>query len=281
MLAFLTILVMLIVAYASFREGLFTAFATLVNVILAGVISFNFWEPFAGALDSTLQGSLLDGYQDFVMVALLFAVTLGLLRMVTNNLANSVIEFQPMLQQFGGAGVGLITGYLLSGFLVCAFETLPWHRNFMQFEPKMRNESAFRRLLPADRVWLALMRHAGAYAFARGMDNPDARWPDGSPAPYDEYPTFDRAGTFELRYFRYRRYTDTDNPLPYMGELDRELKGPVNVPAPPPQTFAPAVPPPSVTTPPPQKDAPPAPGKTPNGKGEVPPPSGNGKTPVK
>jgi uncharacterized membrane protein required for colicin V production len=274
MLTFMTLLVMLIVAYASFREGLFTAFATLVNVVLTGLITYNFWEPLAGSLDSTLQGSVLDGYQDFVMIVVPFAILLGLLRMVTNNLANSVIEFSPTLQQFGGAGIGLVTGYLLAGFLICALETLPWHKNFIDFAPRTvpssaNPESDFRRILPPDRVWLALMRHAGAYGFARSADNEHAE------SPYDRYATFDRAGTFELRYFRYRRYSDTDDPQRYMGELDLELKGPVNVPLPPAPPVQ-AAPPPSVT-PQPQKDAAPAPEKTPDGKANVPPPSGPGK----
>jgi hypothetical protein len=266
MLSFMTILVMFIVAYAYFREGMFTAFAMLVNVLLAGLITFNFWEPLAGSLDNTLQGSFLNGYQDFVIIMILYAVTLGILRMVTHNLAYSVIEFSPTLQQFGGAGVGLITGYLLSGFLICALETLPWHKNFMDFEPKTRTESEFRRMLPADRIWLALMRHAGAYGFARGAvpgcENADS--------PYDRYATFDQGGTFEQRYYRYRRYSDSDDPMPYLGELDNVLMGPVNVPLPPsaPPATVPAVSSPAQTNPPP------APAKTPDGKGDksTPPP---------
>jgi len=275
MLTFMSVLVMLIVAYAFFREGLFTACATLVNVVLAGVITFNFWEPLAGALDSTLQGSILDGFQDFVMIMVLYALALGLLRMVTNNLSNSVLEFSPTLQQFGAAGVGLITGYLIAGFLICALETLPWHKNFMDFESKYasidgktRGESDFRRMLPPDRIWLALMRHAGAYAFARSEDNPDARWPDGSEAaPYDKYSTFDRAGTFELRYYRYRRYFDGEEPQRYLGELDHVLNDPVNRPLP----AAQAVPPASVA-PPAAQNPPPAPAKTPTGKSDTPAP---------
>src|SRR5581483_9063318 len=41
MLAFLTILLMLIVAYAQFREGIFTALTVLINIVIAGVIAFN------------------------------------------------------------------------------------------------------------------------------------------------------------------------------------------------------------------------------------------------
>ena len=218
MLIFFTILIMLIVAYAEFREGIFTAFTMLVNVILAGLIAFNFWEPLADLLDSSLRDSFLDGYQDLFLLIALFCVSLGLLRAATNNLANKQIAFPAVLQQFGAAGIGLLIGYLVTGFLLCALQTLPWHRNFMDFEPRSRNEGEMRRILPPDRVWLALMHYAGANGFARSADN------EAADSPFDRYPTFDRGGTFELRYWRYRRYSDKEGPLPYHGELDQELK---------------------------------------------------------
>jgi hypothetical protein len=218
MLIFFTILIMLIVAYAEFREGIFTAFTMLVNVILAGLIAFNFWEPLADLLDSSLRDSFLDGYQDLFLLIALFCVSLGLLRAATNNLANKQIAFPAVLQQFGAAGIGLLIGYLVTGFLLCALQTLPWHRNFMDFEPRSRNEGDMRRLLPPDRVWLALMHYAGANGFARSADN------EAADSPFDRYPTFDRSGTFELRYWRYRRYSDKEGPMPYHGELDQELK---------------------------------------------------------
>src|SRR6516225_7045838 len=218
MLIFFTILIMLIVAYAEFREGIFTAFTMRVNVILAGLIAFNFWEPLADLLDSSLRDSFLDGYQDLFLLIALFCVSLGLLRAATNNLANKQIAFPAVLQQFGAAGIGLLIGYLVTGFLLCALQTLPWHRNFMDFEPRSRNEGDMRRLLPPDRVWLALMHYAGANGFARSADN------EAADSPFDRYPTFDRSGTFELRYWRYRRYSDKEGPMPYHGELDQELK---------------------------------------------------------
>ena len=88
----------------------------------------------------------------------------------------------------------------------------------MDFEPRSRNEGDMRRLLPPDRVWLALMHYAGANGFARSADN------EAADSPFDRYPTFDRSGTFELRYWRYRRYSDKEGPMPYHGELDQELK---------------------------------------------------------
>jgi hypothetical protein len=218
MLAFLTIVIMLAVAYAEFREGIFTSFAMLVNVVIAGVITFNFYEPLTSLTDSVVQGTFLDGYQDWFFLMLLFCLTLGLLRMATNNLTNQQIDFPAMANQFGGGVIGLLTGYLVAGFLLCVVATLPMHQNFMGFYVRSASDAGFARYFPADRAWLSVMRHAGAYPFSRDPDN------EGAESPYDSHPTFDRSGTFELRYYRYRRYSDTEGPLPYQGELNEELK---------------------------------------------------------
>src|SRR5947207_14109149 len=170
----ITVICMLIIAFVHFREGLFTAVLALINVLLAGLAAFHFFEPLADLLDVPLQGTFLEGYEDWFVLMILFCVTLVMLRMLTNNLANMQIHFSAVPQQLGGATVGLLIGYLVSGFLIAAAQTLPWHENFMDFEPRSPKESATRRFFPPDRVWLSLMRHAGAYGFARGADDEEA-----------------------------------------------------------------------------------------------------------
>ena len=55
------VLIMAVIAYAFWREGPLTAFAMCANVLVAGLLAFNFWEPVAEALDSGFSGSFLDG----------------------------------------------------------------------------------------------------------------------------------------------------------------------------------------------------------------------------
>ncbi len=226
LLGFLSVVIMLLVAYVYWHEGLFTACSMCGNVFVAGLVAFNFWEPLADFLEPPLSGTFMAGFEDCLCLMILFCLTLGLLRIVTNLLAKRLIEFPELLQRAGGLAFGLITGYLLAGFLVCTLQTLPWHRNFMLFEPKYEAgpEHAFRRLFPPDRVWLALMHRAGAYAFS--TSDQDERFPDATVLSYDKYFSFDKFGTFELRYARYRRYGDDGKTLPYQGEFAEELRGP-------------------------------------------------------
>jgi hypothetical protein len=196
MLILLTIVIMLILAYCHFRQGLFSSTCTLVNVFLAGLITFNFWEPFAGVLEGWMVRTFVQGYEDFIVLITLFGVSLLVLRGVENSINKVEVAYYPALNQLGGSVVALVTGYLLSGFLICALETLPWHQNFLGFEPYNENESGVRRLMPPDRVWLALMHRAGKTWLSRG----------------ETVPTFDAEGTFESNYMRFQRQADAPPP---------------------------------------------------------------------
>jgi hypothetical protein len=216
MITVLTIGIILIVGYSQLREGLFTACTGLVNVVLAGLVAFCFFEPFADWLEPNLAGNFLANMEDFLALVLLFCGSFVLLRSLTNYLAPEMIAFDGNVQ-YGGAVIGLLSGYLLAGFLICAVETLPVHENFFDFQPRQAGETGPRSVFPPDRLWLALMRHAGAHALS--WEEADS----GAESEYDRFNTFDKNASFELRYLRYRRHNDARGPIEYKREFDREL----------------------------------------------------------
>jgi uncharacterized membrane protein required for colicin V production len=217
MIVLFTLIVIAVVAFMQYRNGLFTSVAMIAQVLLAGLVAFAFWEPIADELDAYFADGKLAGYEDCIVLVSLFSLTLGGLRFVTNKLNKAMIDFKWTIQQVGGPAAGVVTGYLVSGFLVCVFQTLPVEENFAGFTMRKEGEPALRRYVPADRVWLALMRHAGAYSLA---------WTEakeGDDNPFDRWATFDGAATYELRYARYRRHNDKRGPMNYRGEFDAEL----------------------------------------------------------
>src|SRR5262249_33780138 len=119
MIYVLTLLIMGGVAYAHFREGLFTAFCMCVNAVLSGLVAFSFWEPLAAELEPLLKGSPFDGCEDALCLIVLFGLTLGMLRLATNSIAHKEIDYHEALARGGGAAFGLISGYLVAGFLLC------------------------------------------------------------------------------------------------------------------------------------------------------------------
>jgi uncharacterized membrane protein required for colicin V production len=217
MIVVATLLIMLAGAYAQYRNGLFTSVAMLFMVFISGLVAFGFWEPIADFLDRVFQNNALAGCEDMIALTLLFSVTLFALRVATNYIAPDLIDEHGALQHFGGAAVGLVTGYFVAGFLICAVQTLPLDERFLGFEPREPGEPAYRSIYPSDRVWLTMMRHAGAVPFSWKEEDPEAT------TSMERYATFDRDGTFELRYLRYRRGFQGGGPLPYSGEFDREL----------------------------------------------------------
>jgi hypothetical protein len=204
MLIAITIVIMAAVAYAYAREGLLTAFTMFVNIFLAGVLTFNFWEPIADLLDPILNDTPFTGYEDSFVMVVLFCGICGLLRLATNTLAPREVDFPAGLLRGGAVFFGLAAGYLVSGILTCILQTIPWHENFMSFDYRVESGQGFRKILPPDRLWLAMMHRAS------GEKGPLARGED--------YPAFDRDGNYELRYGRYRRYNESGKTHDYWGE---------------------------------------------------------------
>jgi hypothetical protein len=121
----------------------------------------------------------------------LFCLTLLFLRWAANALIHTTIEYHPVLQQGGAILFGLLAGYLVSGFLICVAQTLPVDPHFLKFEARIDPSAAavkVRRILPPDRVWLALMHRASAGPFSWGEDS-----------------SFDPDGSYELRYGDWRQ----------------------------------------------------------------------------
>jgi hypothetical protein len=216
-LGFFTVIIMGICAYAFWREGPLTAFACCVNVLVSGMLAFNFFEPIADLIEPLFKDSFLEGIEDALAMMLVFLPALALFRWLTNSLASTHMEYPPVLYRGGALLFGLVAGYLLSGFLACMMQTLPLQRDFLGFEPYEAgvSKSPVRKFLPPDVVWLAMMYRMSGTNFA-GIGDVGAET------------RFDRGANFELRYARYRRWHDKPETLPdqvgkpliWHGELD-------------------------------------------------------------
>jgi hypothetical protein len=182
-LELLTILVMLGLASLQWRAGLFQALLLFLNVFLAGLLAFNFWEPLARSLST--HSPRLDPYADALWLSILFAVFLILFRLATLYLAPNAVAFPRRVQQVGGAFFGLLTGYLAAGLCLCVLQTLPLPERFLGYDP-----AAGMGLGSPERIWLALMRRASGEVFDGAGDR--ERW-------------FDVDASFIPRYARYRR----------------------------------------------------------------------------
>src|SRR3989442_392782 len=98
-----TIVMMLIVAYAQYRNGLSSSVFMLIAVLLSGLMAFNLWEPAADLVEPAIQGGALNGCEDLLILVILFAVSLLLLRIaVYMYLAPEMIDQHGTFQYLGG-----------------------------------------------------------------------------------------------------------------------------------------------------------------------------------
>ena len=74
---------------------------------------------------------------------------------------------------------------------------------FQSVSDPAEKSNSLRHVMPPDRVWLALMYWEGKGSFG---------WIPSDPG---KITTFDANGSYELRYERYRRYSDNHDALPY------------------------------------------------------------------
>jgi hypothetical protein len=219
MLIAITLLIMAVMAAVFWKQGVFTAFIMCVCVVLAGILAFNFWEPLADQLEPSLRNTPLRGLEDFLSLVGIFVVALGVLRLVANLLGNRTMEYPSWVGPLGGAFFGLVTGYLVSGFLVAALQMLPLDEKPFGFEPENGKESSdlVRSLMPPDLFWLSMMRHASENPFARrAATSADGQAPEFSPT------AFDPKRTFEWRYQNRRRSLGKLPPVPHFGSGEKK-----------------------------------------------------------
>src|SRR2546428_830731 len=92
---FLFLLLMLAATAAGiWFQGFWNAAVTLVNLILAMAIAMNFYEPICMQLEKVSGDVKTYTYLlDFIVLWLLFAISFGVLRAISDALSKKAIEF--------------------------------------------------------------------------------------------------------------------------------------------------------------------------------------------
>lgn len=173
-------------------EGLWAASIMLINVIVAGLIAMNFWEPIAAyALQSSPGGEF---FWDYFALMGVFAVVLFVLRTITDKISRQPVVFNEHVHLFGGLAVAFVTGWVMVCFLHAALHTAPLPRDFGGCKPEEVN-----LMFGPDRVWLGFAQQMSLGPFAAIPNSGD---------PNDPH-VFDPRGEFLMKYTAHRvRYAD-------------------------------------------------------------------------
>lgn len=114
---FLVIIGVILIAYWWSNQGLFSSLLHMAAVIVAGAITISVWELVAWDLALGNLGGF-DNYVSGISFVLIFAGTLALLRIGTDQIAPDDVQVSPPIELIGGFSFGAVSGILSIGLLI-------------------------------------------------------------------------------------------------------------------------------------------------------------------
>lgn len=187
-------LLILGMTYALMSEGLWGAALMFFNVLFASMVTLNCYEPLAQVIGTNV--SFMSGYADALCILLIFTVTLLILRLITENLAPSMVRFPKIVYQLGRVIFAFGGAVLTMGVLMLSLDASPVDKRILgamdhKYQPffKMR----------LDKEVLAIFQYSTGQIFSRA----------GSRDPYGEYGNvrvFDPRGVWLLNAQEARPY---------------------------------------------------------------------------
>jgi hypothetical protein len=162
--------------YALMSEGLWGAALMFFNVLFAGMIAFNFYEPLAALLAQNV--SFLSGLADTLCLMSLFIVSIVALRLTTETLAPAMVRFPAPLYHLGRVAFGLAGGVVALAIITLSFETAPVNKKILGVVD-YKSRPPFK--LGIDHEWL------GFFQWTTGAIFPT--YNTGARDPYTQYGT--------------------------------------------------------------------------------------------
>jgi hypothetical protein len=141
------------VAATLFRDGLWSNAITLINLVTAGIIAVNYFEPLTRYLMNTMP--FMDYNLDVIVLGALFSGVYSALRYVGLQISKHRVRFHPLLDQIGSGLLALASGWTVVCFVTFALHTSPLAREFFFGGFKAENHMFFG--LAPDRQWLGFV----------------------------------------------------------------------------------------------------------------------------
>jgi hypothetical protein len=136
----LNIAALVFVLGITFMQSLFGLYSGIINVfcsLAALAVAFGYAELLNDLLTGTFH--LHPAYTEPLALALLFAVTLLILRVLADNFLRGNVRVPMYLDWAGGAVCGFINAQICVGVMVLAFLMLPWGGRVIMFSRYQRD----------------------------------------------------------------------------------------------------------------------------------------------
>lgn len=149
-----------------YPEGLWSNVIRLVNVVTAGLIAMNFFEPLARWIETWGEWFASATYfWDFISLWILFGVSMIVMRLATDSISRVKVRFLKVVDRAGSAFFATLVGWVMVCFVMATLHTAPLAARFLfgGFDPSRRM-----LVLGPDRQWLGFVQGASKGPFARG-----------------------------------------------------------------------------------------------------------------
>jgi hypothetical protein len=164
-LPLLMFVILFAIVAACFGEGMWSNAVRFVNVVTAGLLATNFFEPVANWLDS--QQPSYTYLWDFLSLWGLFAVFLVIMRESTDRISRVNVRFLKIADRIGGVVFSLLVGWVVVCFTMMTLHTAPLGRNFLWEGFSTDSEVRMIMGFGPDRQWLGFARNLSTGAFSR------------------------------------------------------------------------------------------------------------------
>ncbi len=199
MLNLILFVIFVICVAALWFQGLWSNAITLINMLLAMMLAFNYFEPLSVMLEGIEP--TYTYLWDFLALWGLFAISLGLLRVVTRLLSRHRVAFDFWVETVGRSLLAVWIAWLFIGFICATMHTAPLGPHPLGFQPTPTSGD-FLGLAPG-RYWLAFMQSRSRGALSRPESDPAKL----SPLERDKdlnVRIFDPESKFILKYYQRR-----------------------------------------------------------------------------
>jgi hypothetical protein len=156
MLFLVLFLVLAATAAGVWFQGLWSAAITIVNMLLAMMIATAFYEPVCTAVEKIGAAATYTYLLDFIVLWLLFAISFGILRSISDRISRNNIKFDMPVEMAGRSVLALFCGWLMVVFVMFSLQMAPLNAESPLAAFATPNTRSFLGFAP-DRMWQGFM----------------------------------------------------------------------------------------------------------------------------
>src|SRR5262245_14902782 len=106
------------------REGLWSNSISLMNIIISGLVAFGSYARLTILVDVKLGGQYTY-LLDFVVIWLLYVITMVICRTITGAASKTRMRFKHPIDPIGGPIIGFLAAWVLSTIVMATLHTAP------------------------------------------------------------------------------------------------------------------------------------------------------------